>query len=38
HVLSALAAADGLAVVPEGVSSLEAGAQVEVWELEPRIR
>lgn len=30
HMLSALAAADGLAVVPEEVDSLPAGAQVEV--------
>jgi molybdopterin molybdotransferase len=30
HVLSALAAADGLAVVPEDVDELDAGAQVEV--------
>jgi molybdopterin molybdotransferase len=34
HVLSALAAADGLAIVPEGVESLPAGAEVEVWLLE----
>jgi molybdopterin molybdotransferase len=33
HVLSALAAADGLAVVAENVDGLPAGAQVEVWEL-----
>jgi molybdopterin molybdotransferase len=30
HVLSALAAADGLAIVPEGVGSLAAGAEVDV--------
>ena len=30
HVLSALAHADGLAIVPETVDSLPAGAQVEV--------
>jgi molybdopterin molybdotransferase len=30
HVLSALAAADGLAVVPEGIENLPAGAEVEV--------
>ena len=34
HVLSALAAADGLAVVPEGVPGLPAGAEVEVWLLD----
>ena len=34
HVLSALAAADGLAVVPESVSGLPAGDEVEVWVLE----
>ncbi|HTS14577.1 MAG TPA: gephyrin-like molybdotransferase Glp [Candidatus Sulfotelmatobacter sp.] len=33
HVLSALAAADGLAVVPEEVRALPAGAEVEVWML-----
>ncbi len=33
HVLSALAAADGLAVIPEGMSGLPAGSEVEVWEL-----
>ena len=33
HVLSALAAADGLAVVPEGVNGLPAGAEVEVIRL-----
>jgi molybdopterin molybdotransferase len=38
HVLSALAAADGLAIVPEAVTSLPAGAEVEVIRLdvEPR--
>jgi molybdopterin molybdotransferase len=35
HVLSALAAADGLAVVAENVDDLPAGAQVEVWQLRP---
>ena len=35
HVLSALAAADGLAVVSENVDGLPAGAQVEVWDLRP---
>jgi molybdopterin molybdotransferase len=34
HVLSALAMADGLAVVPEGVPGLPAGAEVEVWLLD----
>lgn len=33
HVLSALVAADGLAVVPESVEALPEGAEVEVWEL-----
>ena len=34
HVLSALAAADGLAVIPEGVPGLAAGSPVEVVMLE----
>jgi molybdopterin molybdotransferase len=34
HVLSALAAADGLAIVPEEVDGLPAGAQVEVIRLD----
>jgi molybdopterin molybdotransferase len=34
HVLSALAAADGLAIVPEAVTSLPAGAEVEVIRLD----
>ena len=34
HVLSALASADGLAIVPEPFDELPAGAEVEVWELE----
>ena len=34
HQLSALAAADGLAVVPESVSSLPVGAGVELWWLD----
>ena len=34
HMLSGLAAADGLAVVPEEVPGLPAGSEVEVWELE----
>jgi molybdopterin molybdotransferase len=33
HVLSALAAADGLAIVPEGVAELPAGAAVDVIRL-----
>jgi len=33
HVLSALAAADALAVVPEEVREMPAGAEVEVWPL-----
>jgi molybdopterin biosynthesis enzyme len=32
-VLSALGAADGLAVIPEDVDGLPAGADVEVWLL-----
>lgn len=34
HVLSALALADGLAIVPESVDSLPAGASVELWWLD----
>jgi molybdopterin molybdotransferase len=34
HVLSALAVADGLAIVPEAVTSLPAGAEVEVIRLD----
>ena len=34
HVISALAAADALAVVPEGITVAEAGTEVEVWPLE----
>ena len=34
HQLSALAAADGLAVVPESVAGLPAGAGVELWWLD----
>ena len=34
HVLSALAAADGLAVVPEGVGEAAAGTEVDVWPIE----
>ena len=33
HVLSALAAADALAVVPEAVRELPAGTEIEVWPL-----
>ncbi|MGH2406695.1 MAG: molybdopterin molybdotransferase MoeA [Candidatus Limnocylindrales bacterium] len=35
HQLSALAAADGLAVVAENVDGLPAGSEVEVWDLRP---
>jgi len=35
HVLSALAAADGLAVVPEDVETSLAGAAVALWWLDP---
>jgi len=35
HVLSALAAADALAVVPEADDSLPAGSPVELWWLDP---
>jgi molybdopterin molybdotransferase len=34
HVISALAAADGLAVVPEADDTLEAGAEVALWWLD----
>ena len=34
HMISSLAAADGLAIVPEDVPELPAGAEVEVWELQ----
>jgi molybdopterin molybdotransferase len=34
HVLSALAMADALAVIPESDDSLAAGAQVELWWLD----
>jgi molybdopterin molybdotransferase len=34
HVLSALAAADSLAIVPESVDSLPAGADVSIWWLD----
>jgi molybdopterin molybdotransferase len=35
HVLSAIAAADGLAIVPEADDELPAGAEVELWWLDP---
>lgn len=34
HMLSSLAAADALAVIPEDVPGLPAGSDVEAWELE----
>ena len=34
HVITALAAADALAIVPEGPAVVEAGSEVEVWPLE----
>jgi molybdopterin biosynthesis enzyme len=34
HVLSALATADALAVIPEADDSLPAGAEVELWWLD----
>jgi molybdopterin molybdotransferase len=34
HVISALAAADGLAVIPEGRAAVEAGEEVDVWLLD----
>ncbi len=34
HVITALAAADALAIVPEGTAVAEAGSEVEVWPLE----
>jgi molybdopterin molybdotransferase len=34
HVISALAAADGLAVIPEGLPAVEAGEEVDVWLLD----
>jgi molybdopterin biosynthesis enzyme len=34
HVISALAAADGLAVIPEADDSLPAGAEVALWWLD----
>jgi molybdopterin molybdotransferase len=37
HVLSALAAANGLAIIPEGVAGLPAGAEVEVIRLDVEI-
>ena len=35
HVLSALASADALAVIPEADDTLAAGAEVELWWLDP---
>ena len=35
HMLSGLAAADGLAIVPEGVGDVEAGTEVDVIRFEP---
>ena len=35
HMLSGLAAADGLAIVPEGVGDMDAGAEVDVIRLDP---
>lgn len=35
HVISALAAADALAVIPEAHDRLDAGADVELWWLDP---
>jgi molybdenum cofactor synthesis domain-containing protein len=37
HVLSALAAADGLAIVPEGVAAVAAGAEVEVIRIDAEV-
>ncbi len=37
HVLSALALANGLAIIPEGVAELPAGAEVEVMRLDVEI-
>ena len=34
-MLSGLAAADGLAVVPEGIGDVDAGTEVDVIRLEP---
>jgi molybdopterin molybdotransferase len=34
HVISALASADGLAVIPETVPGLPAGAEVDLWWLD----
>jgi molybdopterin molybdotransferase len=36
HVLSALAAADALAIVPEGVETQRAGDPVDLWWLDSR--
>jgi molybdopterin molybdotransferase len=37
HVISALAAADGLAVVPEGIAEVPAAAEVEVIRLDTQV-
>ena len=37
HVLSALAVANGLAIIPEGLAGLPAGAEVEVIRLDVEI-
>ena len=34
HVMTALAAADALAVVPEAVDALDAGSEVDLWWLD----
>jgi molybdopterin biosynthesis enzyme len=34
HVLSALAVADGLAIVPETIDTLAAGSPVDLWWLD----
>ena len=37
HVISALAAADALAVIPEADDTLPAGAEVALWWLDTRM-
>jgi molybdenum cofactor synthesis domain-containing protein len=37
HIISALAAADGLAIVPEGVAELDPGTEVEVIRLDVEV-
>jgi len=34
HVLSALAVAEGLAIVPEATDTLAAGSSVDLWSLD----